>query len=257
MSPVRMRVRAPIAPLMAMPRMDAMQVTQALFGEVIEVLDAKNGWLHARMERDGYEGHVRADDLMEDDGETATHTPLVPRTLVFPAADIKAAPARPLFMGAQLRIREWTGGFARLAEGGHVWAAHLRALDAPSQTPVEIARMFLHVPYLWGGCTSAGIDCSGLVQTALRMAGHGSVPRDSGDQAQKLGAPLPPSLARAGRLRAGDLIFWKGHVAMMVDDARIIHANGHHMRVAMEPLKEALARIEAGGGGPVSAIRRP
>ncbi len=257
MSHPSMRLAAPIGPIMDAPRAGARQLTQALFGETLDVLAEEGAWRRVRLRRDGYEGFLRASLLMEDDGLLATHTPLLPQTLIFPAPDIKAAPARPLYMGAQVRIRGWTERFAHLAEGGHVPRAHLRPLDEPQHGPVEAARMFEHVPYLWGGCSSAGIDCSGLVQVALRMAGHEDVPRDSGDQARTLGAPLPVSLARGGRLRAADLIFWKGHVAMMVDETRIIHANAHHMRVAIEPLKEALARIEAGGGGPVTAIRRP
>lgn len=251
-----MRLAAPIGPIMDAPRAGARQLTQALFGETLDVLAGQGAWRQVRLRRDGYEGFMRASLLVEDDGRAATHTPCLPQTLIFPAPDIKAAPARPLYMGAQVRIRQWTGRFAHLAGGGHVPRHHLRRLDEPQHGPVEIARMFLHAPYLWGGCSSAGIDCSGLVQMALRMAGHETVPRDSGDQARTLGAPLPVSLARGGRLRAGDLIFWTGHVAMMVDETRIIHANAHHMRVAIEPLKEALGRIEAGGGGPVTAIRR-
>jgi cell wall-associated NlpC family hydrolase len=103
----------------------------------------------------------------------------------------------------------------------------------------------------------AGIDCSGLVQLALRMTGHGNVPRDSGDQARSVGQELPlESLNEPAKLKRGDLIFWKGHVAMLLDASRIIHANATHMMVAIEPLKEALARIGRDGSEPV-ALRRP
>jgi cell wall-associated NlpC family hydrolase len=161
-------------------------------------------------------------------------------------------------MGARLRIFGQEGQFSKLSQGGYVITRHLRPLIPSAPDAAGIAEMFLHAPYLWGGCTVAGIDCSGLVQMALRMAGHEGVPRDSGDQEKQTGAPLPLELAtRGGCLRRGDLVFWKGHVAMMLDEERIIHANGHHMRVAIEPLRAAMERIKASGGGPVRSLRRP
>ncbi len=257
MSAAVLTVRAPLAPLMDAPRPDAVQVSQALFGETVEALGKEGAWLFCRMRRDGYEGYLSAAALTEGSGGRATHTPAIPQTLLFPAPDIKAAPARPLYMGALLRVLGREGGFSRLAGGGFAITAHLRPLSGPAADAASVAEMFLRAPYLWGGGTSAGVDCSGLTQLALRMTGRRDVPRDSGDQAARVGRPLPPEAPRAGLLRRGDLVFWKGHVAMMVDETRIIHANGHHMQVAVEPLEQAAARISAAGGGPLTALRRP
>ena len=257
MSAAHLAVSAAIAPVMDAPRADATQVSQALFGETLDVLEDAGEWLLCRLRGDGYEGHVHASLLAPPPAAPATHTPAIPQTLLFPAPDIKSAPARPLYMGARLRVSGRMERFSLLEGGGYVITSHLRPLDAPAPDAAGVAEMFLHAPYLWGGRSVAGLDCSGLVQMALTMAGHADVPRDSGDQARRTGAPMPLELTRGGRPRRGDLVFWKGHVAMMLDAENIIHANGHHMRVAIEPLRAAMARIEASGGGKVTSLRRP
>ena len=126
---------------------------------------------------------------------------------------------------------------------------HLAPIGAGFVEPTATAERFLGTPYLWGGRDSVGIDCSGLVQQAL-YAGGLACPRDSDLQA-RLGDPAKPeTLAR------GDLVFWRGHVGMMLDEARLIHANAWHMAVAIEPLAEALERIARRGGGDPTAFRR-
>ncbi len=253
------------APLKARPQGRAEMVSQVLFGEEAALLEEvspspgsrERGWLRVRLLRDGYEGYAPREAF----GETLaapTHIIAVPQTLLFPMADIKAAPTQPLYMGSPLRVTGEKGRFLRLTEGGFVVAAHVRALDAPPEPDAAaIAERLLHAPYLWGGRTVAGIDCSGLVQLALIMAGHEDVPRDSGPQSRQVGEGLPLDwLSQPEKLRHGDLVFWKGHVAMLLDAHAIIHANAHHMMVVTEPLAEALARIATDGDDPV-ALRRP
>ncbi len=145
-------------------------------------------------------------------------------------------------------------GVAGLAES-FVWADHLAPLAEAGGDPVDVAERLLHAPYLWGGKQSLGLDCSGLVQIAFDACGL-AAPRDSDMQAAGLGRALTDNEAK-GNLRRGDLVFWKGHVGLMQDGERLIHANGHHMLVASEPLAEAVARIEAKGGGGVTVVRRP
>ena len=251
-----MRVLRPVADLLARP--GGPLVSQALFGELADILERREGLLLVRLRADGYQGLMEEPALAPaapDRGGALT--PAFPQTLVFPEPDIKAAPARPLYMGARLHAAGEEGPFIRLREGGHVIGAHLRPFGHVAADAAAIAEMFLHAPYLWGGRTWAGVDCSGLVQMALTQAGHSGIPRDSGDQAAAVGTPLPLDAARQGGLRRGDLVFWKGHVAMMLDEGRIIHANGHHMRVVIEPLAAAMARIAASGGGAITALRRP
>ena len=254
------------APLKAQPRGRAEMVSQVLFGEHAELLEEvalppgsrERGWLRVRMLRDGYEGYAPREAFAEAGG-APTHVVNVPQTLLFPQPDIKTSPTQPLYMGSPLCAAGEEGRFLRLADGGYVIADHVRPLNAPPATrdAAAIAESLLHAPYLWGGRTVAGIDCSGLVQLALAMAGHPTVPRDSGPQSRQVGEELPLDWLRTPeRLCRGDLVFWKGHVAMLLDERTIIHANAHHMMVATEPLAEAIARIAADGSKPV-ALRRP
>ena len=263
--PPRITCRWATAPLKAAPRGRAEMVSQVLFGEDAELLQEvalppgsrERGWLRVRLLRDGYEGYAPREAFAEV-LDAPTHIVCAPQTLLFPQADIKTSPTQPLYMGSPLRVAGEEGRFLRLSEGGFVIAAHVRALDAPpSPDAAAIAEQLLHAPYLWGGRTVAGIDCSGLVQLALTMAGHEGIPRDSGPQSRQVGEELPVDwLSRPEKLRRGDLVFWKGHVAMLLDAHTIIHANAHHMMVAREPLTEAIARIAADGNTPV-ALRRP
>ncbi len=258
-----MRACVPVVPVRAAPREDAGQVTQVLFGETVQVLEAVEGWCRVRLDSDGYEGHVRSDGIGPlPDGEFSLPdekilTPRFPRTLMFPRPDIKSTPVRSVFMGARLVPEKRDGRFVKIAGGSWVPAEHLAPHGAVGDDPAALAEAFLHVPYLWGGRAADGIDCSGLVQMVLSMTGRRSVPRDTCEQVEDIGCPLPREQAMDGMLRRGDLIFWKGHVAMMLDRRHIIHANAHHMRVSIEPLAEAVTRIEASGGGTVIAIRRP
>ena len=264
-TPPRIRCRWATAPLKAEPRGRAEMVSQVLFGEDAELLEEvalppgsrERGWLRVRLLRDGYEGYAPREAFATATAPP-THVVRVPQTLLFPEPDIKTSPTQPLYMGAPLCAVAEEGRFLRLADGGFVIAAHVRPLDTPPQPDAAaIAQMLLHAPYLWGGRTVAGIDCSGLVQLALTMTGHVGIPRDSGPQSRQVGEELPLDwLSRSGKLRRGDLVFWKGHVAMLLDEHTIIHANAHHMMVATEPLAAAIARIAADGSNPV-ALRRP
>ena len=255
-------IAVPVAALRRAPEMHAEQTSQALFGEGFGILETKGGWLRVRLVLDGYEGWLSAGDTAPAAGPVS-HRVAVPQTLLFPEADIKSTPTRPLYMSSRLTARPAgeDGRFlaVRLPGGGrgYVVARHVLPAGETLSDPAGVAERLLHAPYLWGGRTVAGIDCSGLVQLALMMCGHVGVPRDSGDQMQQVGEPLPVETAASGRLRRGDLVFWKGHVAMALGTDRLIHANAHHMMVAIEPVAEAIKRIAESGGGPVLAVRRP
>jgi cell wall-associated NlpC family hydrolase len=175
------------------------------------------------------------------------------RTLVFPGPSIKLPPIETLPFGARVAVARTEDEFAVTAAGSHLPARHLVPISAKAPDFVAVAELFLGTPYLWGGKTSFGIDCSGLVQVALTAAGI-SCPRDSDMQERALGKPFH-WIGDISTLLKGDLIFWPGHVAIVRDDATVIHANAFHMAVAIEPIAEAITRIRAAGSD-VHSVRR-
>jgi cell wall-associated NlpC family hydrolase len=243
----------PQAPLRRSPSPDAPLDTEALKGERVAVAETTpEGWCRGILEADGYAGWLPANALAPP-GPAATHKVAVPRTLVFPGPSIKLPPIEGLSLGCRLAIARIETPFAVTHAGGYVAARHLARLDAFASDPVAVAEAFLHVPYLWGGKTSLGLDCSGLVQIALTACGL-PCPRDSIMQEAALGAPLAPARDLSD-LRRGDLLFWQGHVAIVRDERSLIHANAFHMAVAVEPIGSAIARIAA-AGSEVTSRRR-
>ncbi|MGU3496396.1 C40 family peptidase [Xanthobacteraceae bacterium A53D] len=243
------RVFADVAPLRRTPRADGMLDTEALYGESVTAYeDDIEGWSWVQMGRDGYVGYMPT-IAIGPAGPAPTHKVSALRTFLFPGLDIKLPPVATLVTGALLHVRDIRGRFA-VTDRGAVPASHVMALEDAAPDFVAVAAGFLGTPYLWGGCSSLGIDCSGLVQASLRLAGH-SAPRDSDMQERMLGDAIDP----AGPFRRGDLLFWPGHVAVVEAPDTLLHANAHHMMVAREPLGPALERIAA-AAGPVRTARR-
>ncbi|MEH3147769.1 MAG: NlpC/P60 family protein [Methylobacterium frigidaeris] len=247
------RIRAPLAPLRRAPGPGAALDTEALHGEAVTVYEVRDGWAYAQLVQDGYVGYLPAEALGEPD-PAPTHRVAVLRSFVYPAPDLKRPPRFHLGFGSLVRVAGQEGDYARLDDGGFVFARHLAGLGEVAPDVAGTAERFVGVPYLWGGRSSLGLDCSGLVQTALLAAGR-AAPRDADMQERGLGRPLPLDDDLSGLAR-GDLIFWRGHVGLMLDATRLIHANGHHMAVAVEPLAEAAARIGAHSHGAITSIRR-
>jgi hypothetical protein len=238
-------VGSPLVDLLHAP--DGARERQLPRGTTFAVIEEVGGWAFGFAERDGYCGWIRAGSLTAT--AAVSHWVASVGTHVYAAPKVQAD-CDVMPMGARLQVIAQAGIFAEV-EGGFVPASHLRAIGDWLQDPVAVAEAFLGTPYLWGGNSRAGLDCSGLVQMALHACGQ-PCPADS-DLQQALGR----ALAEAEPMQRGDLVFWRGHVAMMVDDRQMIHANGHTMSVAHEGLAEARARIAASGGGPVTALRRP
>lgn len=252
-----MQAVLPISPLCAAPA-GAMDL-QLVFGQRFCVLEMRDGHAFGFTAHDGYCGYVPAaalGPLVE-----ATHRVAVPQSYGKATADLKKTePVMPFYMNAEVAVAKVAGDWSAAkwsdASGADrtAWlpSVHLAPVGEVASDPVRVAEMFLHAPYLWAGNTAAGIDCSALVQAGYLAAGL-ACPRDSDQQCAGIGRQLAPDAP----LQRGDLVFWTGHVGLMLDGERLLHANAHHMAVAIEPLADAAARIEGNGDGPITAHKRP
>lgn len=247
-------VAAPVLDLKRGPAAEAGLDTQLLMGMEVAVFEEKDGWAWLQSRHDAYVGYAATASLSYE-ARAATHVVRAPRTFSYPGPDLRLPRRAELSIGSAVAV---SGGaetrgtaYALTPEGDALVAAHLRPLDAHDADYVSVAEAFVNTPYLWGGASGFGIDCSGLVQLAMRMTGRG-VLRDTDMQERTVGEPVDP----AHGLRRGDLVFWKGHVAIMTDARNMIHANGHTMMVSYEPLAEAIERIGYLYGQPTS-YRRP
>ena len=247
LDPKAMSCGAAAAAIRAAPDGHSEQLDQLLFGERFEVLEEEGAWRFGQAARDGYVGFVEAAAL-QPAGPLPTHRVAAIRTYAFADPSIKARAIGPYSINSLVTVEATDGKLARVAGAGWMTAAHLAPIGTVEDDWAGVAERFLGAPYLWGGRESLGLDCSGLVQQALFACGR-ACPRDT-DMQQDLGVEIA-----AADFSRGDLVFWSGHVAIGLGDGRILHANGHHMAVAIEPLAEAVARIAA-GGSPVTAYRR-
>jgi len=245
------QVTRPAVPLRREPNPALGLETEALYGEMLKVFDETEGWAWVQLQRDRYVGYLPSSALAGD-VMPPSHRVKALGTFIYPAADIKTPPVMHLPLNAEVRVAEWGERFCHLERGGFVITRHLAERDRFERDFVDVAERLIGSPYLWGGRTRIGIDCSGLVQMSLEAAGI-SAPRDTDMQAAELGEaiPVPDDLES---LQRGDLVFWKGHVGIMADGVMLVHANAHHMAVAVETLPEAVARI--GKEQPITTIRR-
>jgi cell wall-associated NlpC family hydrolase len=239
---------APSLMMHAAPAVDAVAVSELLFGERFDVVDIADGWAWGYAARDRYVGYVPA-DLLAPGAATATHRVVAKAALAFAGPDIKTRVLRTLPMNARLTAEDHDDRFVRTDAGEYVHRRHVANVADVAADPVAVALAFIGTPYKWGGRTYAGIDCSGLVQMALDACGI-ACPRDSDMQAGALG-----TLA-GGAPRRGDLVFFPGHVGIMADARQLLHANAFHMATVVEPLDDVIARLRPSHADPVRAVRR-
>jgi cell wall-associated NlpC family hydrolase len=245
------QVSAPSLPLRREPRFDATLDTEALLGETLTLYDESEGWAWVQLARDGYVGYLPSEGLVPDI-VPPTHRVSVLRTYVYPQPDGKSPPLALLSLNALVTSSNTDGKFLALAGGGYVFAGHAVPIGATERDFVAVAEAFLGTPYLWGGRTSVGLDCSGLVQLAAEASGL-TAPRDADMQAAELGRAI--DWGRGTKLRRGDLVFWEGHVGIMTSGKDFLHANAFHMAVEAEPFAAARRRIKA-AGYEVDCVRR-
>jgi cell wall-associated NlpC family hydrolase len=230
MTATTMRIVAPSAFLRGRPDAKAEALTELLFGEDVSVSFSRADWAEVESLTDGYKGFMPAAALGEA-GPAPTHQVSALRTLVYPEPNFKVPPIGALSFLSRTRPGDEHNGFVELAEGVWIFAGHLAPIGTIEPNYIKTAMRFLGTPYLWGGRTMQGLDCSALIQLSLAAAGY-TVPRDSGPQRTAIGhrvlGDAPP--------RAGDLVFWPGHVAIALDDGKVLHASSHHMAVGIEPL---------------------
>lgn len=260
----RRQVIVAAVPLRKSPDAGMALETEILFGEIVAVYETLDGWAWVQAERDRYVGYLPS-NVLAPGVLVPSHRVSATGTWLYPTPDIKSPPVLHLSLNAQLAVIEARDRFAALATGGFVIAHHIAPIDQPARDFVEIAERFEGVPYLWGGRTRMGLDCSGLVQLAMDAAGL-DCPRDSDMQQAEVGAavdvPAPlaapkSDMADVDGLMRGDLVFWPGHVGIMTDSHMLLHANGYHMATVVEPVIDAAVRIHKQSEQTVSAVRRP
>ena len=246
------QVFRPAVPVFREPNGSASIDTEALFGEIVTVYDERGGWAWVQLARDEYVGYVPVGALKHE-VDRPTHRVRALGTFVYPVPNIKAPPLMHLSMNARFCVGKRDEQFCALKNGGFVVSRHVAEQGRHERDFVEIAERFVGTPYLWGGRTRIGLDCSGLVQIVLEAAGF-SVPRDTDMQQAEIGSYVDIPEALDG-LQRGDLVFWQGHVGIMVDGVMLVHANAHHMMVTTETLPEAAGRV-AKSNGKITAIKR-
>ena len=247
------QIAAPSIPIRVAPKFDAPLATEALSGEILTLFDVRDGWGWVQLQDDRYVGYTPMDGLSTMIEENS-HRVSARLTYLYPAPDIKRPPITKLsFSCTVLPISRPDARFFELSRGGFVHSDHLVGIKERAKDYVRIAERFVGAPYLWGGKTTLGIDCSGLVQISVQAAGM-SCPRDSDMQLATIGESIDP--ANLDGVQRGDLLFWKGHVAIAQSGDWIVHASGHHMEVVVEPIRRAIERI-AESYGQLAAIKRP
>ena len=249
-APRRMRCCVPWAAIHKATDKGAEQQDQLLLGETFDVLDQVDGWAWGQARRDGYVGFVEQESLAKSE-DPPTHRVRALRTFGFSRPDLKSQASGPYSMNALVTAAREEGAFLDAGAAGWIPKRHLAPIGEFETDPAGVAERFVGAAYLWGGRDSLGLDCSGLVQQAFYACGV-ACPRDTDQQMAAFPRAIDP-----GGLGRGDLVFWKGHVGMMLDRERMAHANAHHMAVVIEPLAEAIARIAATGPGDPLGFRRP
>jgi len=246
---MELKARRGIVPMRRRPDAAAEMVTELLYGEGLYIERDEGDWLFGTCGHDGYQGWCEADRLAP--GPAPSHRVTALRAFVYPEPDFKRPPLRAISFSGLVTVLGESGAFVEIDGGGWMAAVALAPIETRAPDWTVTALRFVGVPYLWGGRSSLGLDCSGLVQLSLAAAGI-AAPRDSGDQSREVGAPIDP----ASGLRRGDLVFFPGHVALMVNTVDCVNASSDPMQVVEEPLAQLATRLERREGQGITGVRR-
>lgn len=246
------QVRAGSVAVRETPLPDARLATEALFGEILDVFEEQHGFALVQCQRDRYVGWVALAGLAER-LLAPTHRITRPHTHAYAAPDLKSPPQLTLSLGGRVSVIAEEGDWRQCQDAGWVHQRHLAALDVLDEDPVSVAERYIGTPYLWGGRSGLGLDCTGLTQQSFEAAGI-LLPRDSDMQFDWAGDSIA-DWQEPGALQRGDLVFWKGHVGIMTDPDHLLHANAWHMAAACEPLGDAITRISKYYAEPIGARR--
>lgn len=246
------RVTAGVAAVRTAPEADATLLTQALHGETCSVFDERGEFALVQLDRDNYVGWTDMAALSAP-ALAPTHRVSALRAYMFSQPDLKSSPHFLVSLNAMVCEEGRNGRYVKCAGAGWIHDAHLSPVGVFEDDPADVATRFAGTPYLWGGRESLGLDCSGLTIAAFSACGV-ELLRDSDMQFETSGTPIQ-NWDQPGALKRGDLVFWDGHVGMMLDADAFIHSNAFHMSVAIEPLAGAIERIAPKYGHPTGARR--
>lgn len=230
------QIITPVADVYGVPDKNALRgkfESQLVFGEIFVVESEQDGWCKGACLHDGYTGYVEK-IVLSKDISPPTHVVTANRTQVYRDDSMKSPCVNILSFGSRVFVTAEEEKFSQLITGEWIYSKHLSPVTAPEKDYLATAQKFLETPYYWGGRSGFGIDCSGLVQVCLARAGI-TVPRDTDEQIKVIGKDVETP-------QAGDIVFFKGHVGMMLDDRKLIHANAFHMKTTIEDLAVVTAR---------------
>jgi len=236
----RLKIIDNYTPIKCSPNIDSETMSEALYGENFILKKTFKNWLFGKLESDNYEGFISINSISTEDYKH-THYVSELRTYMYSKPDIKSVTTGILSINSLITVVDEVRGFSKLNNDSYVFTRHIDLKSKKNNNYIDTAIKFTNTPYKWGGRTSFGIDCSGLVQLSLMNSGY-ECPRDSELQKQVLGKNIPLETC-FNNLKKGDLIFWEGHVGIMVSDKNIIHANSFSMDTRIEKLTDVDSRI--------------
>ena len=250
-TPEKYQVAVGVVAIYGAPDATTPMTTQLLYGEYFNVFEFNNEWVWGQSLKDGYVGYCSISGLTPDLHDCTHHVSAL-STHIYPEPNLKVPPVDLIHMMSDVSVIDESqeNGFVPLADGNWIYGTHI-SKDFGTE-PVSEALKFLYTPYLWGGRSNAGIDCSALVQIAYASVGI-EIPRDADLQENNFGITLDEDQVP----RHGDIAFFPGHVGIMLDDMHLLHANAHHMRVSIDPLREVIDIVSfQTDKPPLTAIKR-